>query len=189
LTRFNSTYVDWPADFVTGPTNGTCDGRETLDCQAIGFYDGIDEWYFLFQWWKPEINNWIYDSFLGGWFLNYQIFSAPRQNFVFTVPSAVQKLCFYINILMLSQPIAILTAASVLAVGGIFILYIFFNNLALLVFAIFELVAAFQMDPIDDELMDFVDERATSIYNERSYYNGLLTSHIENHGLIDKKND
>lgn len=192
LLRFNSTYVAWPSDFVTGPINGTCDGRETLDCQTIGFYDGIDEWYFLFQWWKPDINNWIYDSFIGGWFGDYAIFSAPRENFVFTTPSSVQELCFYINILMLSQPLAIITVASILAVGGILILYVFLNNLALLFFAIFELIAAFQMEPIDDELQDFIDERATSIYNEQKYYSltsTTMNAEYEDHGLIDTKKD
>ena len=94
--------------------------------------------------------------------------------------------------LMLSQPLAIITVASVLAVGGILILYVFLNNLALLIFAIFELVAAFQMEPIDDELQDFVDERATSIYNEQKYYSltsTTMNAEYEDHGLINNKKD
>ena len=191
LVRFNSTYINWPADFVVGPTNGTCTGREVANCQNVGFYDGIDEWYFLFQWWKPSVNTWIYDSFIGGYLTKSIYFTAPRDNFNFVDPSGLQKLCFYWNLLMLSQPIAIITAVSVLAVGGVIILYVFFTNLGLLLFAILELIAAYNVGGIDDEMLEFVDERFSTLYDSRKYYKGFnfVKGQYEDHGYIKPKVD
>lgn len=190
LQRFNSTYIDWPEGFISGPINGTCTGREAANCQNLGFYDGIDEWYFLFQWWKPSINTWIYDSPIGGFLSRSIYFTAPRDNFNFVEPSAIQKLCFYWNILMLSQPIAILTAAAALSVGAAIVLYVFFNNLGILIFAIFELIGAFSLDGISDEMLEFVDERFATLYNERKNFKGFnFARKYEDHGYIHAKED
>lgn len=157
MLRFNGTYINWPAGFViAGPTNGTCTGRETLDCQTIGFFDGIDEWYFLIQWWKPEINTWINDSVIGRFLDRWDTFSVPKQNFTFTTPTLLQQLCFWINITMLSQPVAILTVFAIGAVGLAMVLYVFLNNLGLLIFAIADLIGAFQLGGLDEETAAFV---------------------------------
>lgn len=183
MLRFNSTYPDWPEGFVTGPTNGTCTGRETLDCQQIGFYDGIDEWYFLFQWWKPSINDWLYTSFLKGLLTRYTTFTAPRANFVFTTPSGLQQLCFYWNILMLSQPLTILTAASVLAVGAFIILYFFGYYFALFIFALLELIGAFQLDTMTPDQIARINVQFEDLYAKKTYYKGFANISGKYHAL------
>jgi len=191
LLRFNSTYVDWPEGFIAGPTNGTCTGRESLDCQQIGFYDGIDEWYFLFQWWKPSINDWIYNSIIGGYLSGYLEFSAPRANFNFVEPSTLQQFCFYWNILMLSQPIAILTAASVLAVGAVIVLYIFFYYLGLVLFAILELIGAFKLDEMTPEEIARINIQFEDLYQRKTFYKGFtnVSSKYQNLGSTRPKQE
>ena len=173
MLRFNSTYVNWPEGFITGPTNGTCVGRESLDCQQIGFYDGIDEWYFLFQWWKPSINDWIFDSPIGGYLSGFVEFSAPRANFAFTHPSPLQQFCFGWNVLMLSQPLAIATFAALLAVGGVIILYFFFYYLGLVLFAILELIGAFQLDQVTPEQIARINIQFEDLYAKKTFYKGF----------------
>lgn len=192
MLRFNSTYVDWPVGFIEGPTDGNCTGRTALNCQTIGFFDGIDEWYFLFQWWKPSINNWLYDtSFFGRYLNRFLVFTAPRENFDFTEPTGLQKLCFYWNVLMLSQPIAILTAAAVLSVGAVIVLYIFLYNLGLLIFAILELIGAFNMEGLSTDTMNYVDERFATLYAEKNTikFINFKKYNPEDHGYLQSKED